>query len=215
MSTLIQFRNQFISNSYITSAMIANTSVTAGSYGGIDSSITIQVDEDGRLTSAGSNTIGTSANTAGSIVRRDNEQRIFAKWGGTGTSANQLAGVPIVFTCERRGTGNTTQLMSFGDSSVASEGPAQPYAGKVIAATLNAQQVNSNTVLYLAKNGTANTTYDLRFSPAINGVAESGTTIRYYTTPLQFAAGDRISVYQSQTPNTATGYTVSFFVVYD
>jgi len=215
MASLLTLRNASIANNSITSVLLANTAVTAGMYGGIDSSITIVVDEDGRLTGAGSNTIGTSANTANSIVRRDANRRIYATWGGYGTTANQLSGVPIAFTCERVGTGTTTQFMSFGNSSTVHQGPAMPFNGKLIAATLRAEAVTSNTTLYIARNGTANTTYDLRYNPATVGVAESGQDIEYYSTPMSFVAGDRISVYQSLCPTGATGYTVTFYVVFD
>lgn len=215
MANLRTLRNSSIANNSITSDLMANTAVTAGMYGGIDSSITIIVDEDGRLTGAGSNTIGTSANTASSIVRRDENKKIYATWGGSGTTANQLSGIPMSFTCERVGTGTTTQFMSFGNSSTVHQGPAMPFGGKLIAATLRAEAVTSNTTLYIAKNGTANTTYDLRYNPATVGVAESGQHIQYYSTPMDFVAGDRISVYQSLCPSSATGYTVTYFVVFD
>ena len=135
-------------------ATLANTAVTAGSYGSASSIPTFTVDSKGRLTAAGSATISTTLSIAG----------------GTGTSAVALGTDTLTYT---GGTGITTAVTKVATNNIAT------FAIDSTVATLTGTQTLTNKTLILPTiNGTGAT-----FSGSTSGTtiviatAVAGTTV--------------------------------------
>jgi len=133
-------------------------------------------------------------------------------WAGTGSSAGSLGGVPVSFHYERNGVGIIDQYMAHGNGAGAIAGIRMPFAGKVIQGTLYGDAFTGTIAVDVAVNGTANASYRM----SITGTsATTGVNGDWQSSPLSFAAGDVIGVYQTTVPSATDGYTVALFVKYD
>ena len=141
-------------------------------------------------------------------------------WAGTTSSANVLGGLAMPFSCGLNGRISlppTNATMLFGGSEYNgdnTEGAAMPHAGKLVAATLHAENAVGNLILRATVNGTQDSSYELSFqSPTIS----SPTVIEtFYDAPKVFSVGDRINFAVNTTSLTQLEVlTVTFFVKFD
>ncbi len=156
--------------------------------------------------SSGSRTVGSFAATGG--------------WRGTETSANVLGGLAMPFSCGLNGRialPPTNATMLFGGSEYNgdnTEGAAMPHAGKLVAATLHAENAVGDLILRATLNGVQDSSYELSFqSPTISSPTVIGT---FYDSSMVFSAGDRINFAVNTTTLTQLEVlTVTFFVKFD
>lgn len=142
-------------------------------------------------------------------------------WAGTTSSANVLGGIVMPFTCGingRVGLPPVQTTLIFGGSEYSAgdnhEGVTMPHAGKLYAVTLHAEDAIGNLTLSAVVNGTANTSYQIAFtSPTVSDPSPIET---FYSSPLTFAAGDRINFEVTTTTlSQMQVLTLTFFVKFD
>ena len=141
-------------------------------------------------------------------------------WGGTTSSANILGGLAMPFSCGLNGRialPPTNATMLFGGSEYNgdnTEGAAMPHAGKLVAATVHAENAVGDLTLHATLNGTQNSSYEMAFS---SPTSTSPTVVEtFYSSPMTFAAGDRINFAVNNTTLTQLEVlTVTFFVKFD
>tara|TARA_B000000441_G_C21613522_1_gene273162 strand:+ start:248 stop:571 length:324 start_codon:yes stop_codon:yes gene_type:complete len=94
------------------------------------------------------------------------------------------------------------------------EGAAMPHAGKLVAATVHAENAVGDLTLRATLNGTQNSSYEMTFS---SPTSTSPTVVEtFYSSPMTFAAGDRINFAVNNTTLTQLEVlTVTFFVKFD
>lgn len=165
-----------------------------------------------RVDSGGNVLVGVGAqygsaklSVAGSVIATSG-------WAGTNSSAGKLGGVVQSFACERNGSGSVGGYLAFGNGVTGSQGLRMPYAGKLLAATLHGTAINGTVTLDAAINGTANTSFRLT---ATGSTTDVGVTQDWQSSPLSFSANDKLGFYQTAVPTGATGYNVSFYVIFD
>lgn len=141
-------------------------------------------------------------------------------WKGTTTSANVLGGIPMPFVCGRNGRialpiVNATMLFGgseYGDDNT--QGVLMPHNGKLVAATLNVENVEGNSEIQVLINGTKNSSYKFNITSPIRGDYNQIQT--WYNSPLSFSAGDRINFAFATTSITYMEVlSITFFVVFD
>lgn len=144
-----------------------------------------------------------------------------AGWAGTTSSADVLGGIVMPFTCGingRVGLPPVQTTLIFGGSEYSAgdnhEGVTMPHAGKLYAVTLHAEDAIGNLTLSAVVNGTANTSYQIAFvSPTVSDPSPIET---FYSSPLTFAAGDRINFEVTTTTlSQMQVLTLTFFVKFD
>lgn len=141
-------------------------------------------------------------------------------WAGTSSSADVLGGLAMPFTCGFNGRislPSVNSTMIFGGSEYSGdnhEGAVMPHAGKMVAATMYAEQAVGNLTVSAFVNGTANTSYQMSFtSPTQSNHSVIQT---FYGSPLSFSAGDRLNFGVSISSLTQIQVvTVTFFVKFD
>jgi len=141
-------------------------------------------------------------------------------WGGTTSSANVLGGLAMPFSCGLNGRialPPTNATMLFGGSEYNgdnTEGATMPHDGKLIAATLHAENAVGDFQLRATLNGVQNASYAMAFSsPTVSSPSVIQT---FYATPMAFSAGDRINFAVFLTSLTQLEVlTVTFFVKFD
>ena len=143
-------------------------------------------------------------------------------WAGTTSTADVLGGIVMPFTCGLNGRVSlppTGATMIFGGSEYSGggdnhEGPTMPHAGKLYAVTVHAEQAVGDLTLRAAVNGTQNSSYEISFtSPTQSNPSPVQT---FYSSPLTFAAGDRLNFAVSNTTLTQIQVlTLTFFVKFD
>ena len=111
----------------------------------------------------------------------------------------------------------TNATMLFGGSEYNgdnTEGATMPHDGKLVAATLHAENAVGNFQLRATLNGVQNASYAMTFSsPTVSSPSVIET---FYTTPMAFSAGDRINFAVFLTSLTQLEVlTVTFFVEFD
>ena len=141
-------------------------------------------------------------------------------WAGTLSSANVLGGLAMPFTCGLNGRialPPTNATMLFGGSEYNgdnTEGPAMPHAGKLVAATLHAENAVGDFQLRATLNGVQNSSYAMSFSSPT--VSSPSVVQTFYSSPMTFAAGDRVNFGVFLTSLTQLEVlTVTFFVKFD
>jgi len=99
---------------------------------------------------------------------------------------------------------------SFGDSNINSEGPRQPCAGKVVYATIQAENAaNGDGEVDIVVNGDTNSSCQITTPTVDHGSTQTDCY-------LEFNAGDRLAPRTVITPHGQNnGYLVSWWVVYD
>jgi hypothetical protein len=141
-------------------------------------------------------------------------------WKGTTTSANVLGGIAMPFVCGRNGRialpiVNTTMLFGgseYGDDNT--QGVLMPHNGKLVAATLNAENIEGNSEIEVLVNGTKNSSYKFNITSSIRGDFNQIQT--WYNSPLSFSAGHRINfVFATTTITYMEVLSITFFVVFD
>jgi|TARA_A200000159_G_C7308653_1_gene333503 hypothetical protein len=165
------------------------------------------------LTSTYLNTNSTGVAITGSTSSTDG-------WAGTTSSANVLGGLTMPFSCGLNGRialPPTNATMLFGGSEYNgdnTEGAAMPHAGKLVAATVHAENAVGNLTLHATLNGTQNSSYEMTFS---SPTSTSPTVVEtFYSSPMSFAAGDRINfAVNNSTLTQLEVLTVTFFVKFD
>ena len=141
-------------------------------------------------------------------------------WSGTTSSANVLGGLAMPFTCGLNGRvalPPTNATMLFGGSEYNgdnTEGATMPHAGKLVAATLHAENAVGDLQLRATLNGVQDSSYAMSFS---SPTASSPSVVQtFYSSPMTFAAGDRINFGVFLTSLTQLEVlTVTFFVKFD
>ena len=141
-------------------------------------------------------------------------------WGGTTSSANILGGLAMPFTCGLNGRialPPTNATMLFGGSEYNgdnTEGATMPHAGKLVAATLHAENAVGDLQLRATLNGVQDSSYAMSFSsptPSSPSVVQT-----FYSSPMTFTAGDRVNFGVFLTSLTQLEVlTVTFFVKFD
>ena len=141
-------------------------------------------------------------------------------WRGTETSANVLGGLAMPFTCGLNGRialPPTNATMLFGGSEYNgdnTEGAAMPHAGKLVAATLHAENAVGDLQLRATLNGVQDSSYAMSFSSPTSSSPSVVQT--FYSSPMTFAAGDRVNFGVFLTSLTQLEVlTVTFFVKFD
>ena len=141
-------------------------------------------------------------------------------WSGTTSSANVLGGLAMPFTCGLNGRialPPTNATMLFGGSEYNgdnTEGAAMPHAGKLVAATLHAENAVGDLQLRATLNGVQDSSYSMAFT---SPTASSPSVVQtFYSSPMTFAAGDRVNFGVFLTSLTQLEVlTVTFFVKFD
>ena len=141
-------------------------------------------------------------------------------WSGTTSSANVLGGLAMPFTCGLNGRialPPTNATMLFGGSEYNgdnTEGATMPHAGKLVAATLHAENAVGDLQLRATLNGVQDSSYSMAFT---SPTASSPSVVQtFYSSPMTFAAGDRVNFGVFLTSLTQLEVlTVTFFVKFD
>ena len=141
-------------------------------------------------------------------------------WAGTTSDANVLGGLAMPFTCGLNGRialPPTNATMLFGGSEYNgdnTEGAAMPHAGKLVAATVHAENAVGNLKLRPTVNGTQQANYEMEIiSPTVSSPTKVNT---FYSNPLSFSANDRINwAVHNTTLSQLEVLTVTFFVKFD
>ena len=141
-------------------------------------------------------------------------------WAGTTSSANVLGGLAMPFTCGLNGRialPPTNATMLFGGSEYNgdnTEGATMPHAGKLVAATLHAENAVGDFQLRATLNGVQDSSYSMAFSSPT--VSSPSVVQTFYSSPMTFAAGDRVNFGVFLTSLTQLEVlTVTFFVKFD
>ena len=143
-------------------------------------------------------------------------------WAGTTSTADVLGGIVMPFTCGINGRVSLPSVgatMIFGGSEYSGggdnhEGPTMPHAGKLYAVTVHAEQAVGDLYLTATVNGTQNSSYVIHFSSPTQSNPSPIQT--FYSSPLTFAAGDRLNFAVSNTTLTQLQVlTLTFFVKFD
>jgi hypothetical protein len=143
-------------------------------------------------------------------------------WAGTTSTADVLGGIVMPFTCGLNGRVSLPPVGStliFGGSEYSGggdnhEGVTMPHAGKLYAVTVHAEQAVGDLYMRATVNGTQNSSYEISFSSPIQSNPSPVQT--FYSSPLTFAAGDRINFAVSNTTLTQLQVlTLTFFVKFD
>ena len=141
-------------------------------------------------------------------------------WAGTLSSANVLGGLAMPFTCGLNGRialPPTNATMLFGGSEYNgdnTEGATMPHAGKLVAATLHAENAVGDLQLRATLNGVQDSSYAMSFSSPTSSSPSVVQT--FYSSPMTFAAGDRVNFGVFLTSLTQLEVlTVTFFVKFD
>lgn len=129
-------------------------------------------------------------------------------WAGTGSAAGKLGGLITPYVCERNSIGSLNAPMSFGASST-THGIRMPFAGKILAATMETTLLNGTMTVQAYVNASANSSYELTATAA---GADAGQTQDWQSSPLSFAAGSTVNFIQKAVPSSCTGTTVTFWV---
>lgn len=141
-------------------------------------------------------------------------------WKGTTSSANVLGGIPMAFVCGRNGrialpVVNATML--FGGSEYSddnTQGILMPHAGKLVASTINIENIEGFTEIHATINGVKNSNYKFEISSPVR--SEINEIKSWYNTPLSFSAGSRINfAYHIAAVNYMEVLSITFFVVFD
>lgn len=180
-----------------------------------DGSKKFETTTDGVSILGTSNTIHGDTSVTGAVTSTEG-------WAGTTSTADVLGGIVMPFTCGLNGrvslppTGST---MVFGGSEYSGggdnhEGATMPHAGKLYAVTVHAEQAVGDLTLRAAVNGTQNSSYEISFtSPTQSNPSPVQT---FYSSPLTFAAGDRLNFAVASTTLTQLQVlTLTFFVKFD
>ena len=215
--------SQVINNS--SGAALNQTSKTLFRNGGLNLAgiAGVYTNYNGPADIGGALVLGTQTNAAGGIVERmridssgdvslTGKLTVNGKWAGTGSSAGVLGGTIIGHECERNGTGSATNIMAFGNGSTSGKGLRMPFAGKLYAATLSGILVTGTVTVDFAINNVPNASYSLTGTGTASDISATGN---YLASPLSFAAGDTIGWYQTTVPTVASGYFVSFYIMFD
>ena len=141
-------------------------------------------------------------------------------WAGTTSSANVLGGLAMPFTCGFNGRISlppVNSTMIFGGSEYSGdnhEGAVMPHAGKLVAATMYAEQAVGNLTVSAFVNGTADTSYQMSFTSPTQ--SDHSVIETFYVTPLSFSAGDRLNFgVTTTTLSQLQVLTLTFFVKFD
>ena len=169
------------------------------------------------LTSAYLNTTSIGAAVTGTTTSTNG-------WAGTTSSAGVLGGLAMAFTCGingRIGLPAVNSTMVFGGSEFQggtdnTEGAVMPYAGKVYAASVHSENQIQSFRLALSINGdTTNTTNTLVMNGS-NSAQNFSVIEDWSSSPIAFAAGDRVNFRVSYANVTQLEVvTVTFFVKFD
>ena len=143
-------------------------------------------------------------------------------WAGTTSTADVLGGIVMPFTCGINGRVSLPPVnatMVFGGSEYSGggdnhQGATMPHAGKLYAVTVHAERAVGSLTLDATVNGTQNSSYQISFtSPTVSDPSPVQT---FYSSPLTFAAGDRLNFSVSNTTLTQLQVlTLTFFVKFD
>jgi hypothetical protein len=157
---------------------------------------------------------GAQFHTAIEIARDGGTVRFPRGTGGTGSPAGCLGAQVMAFCCERTSSFNVNMFMAHGNGATQAAGPAMPFAGRVIAATMAfASGGAGNNRLEMAVNKVPDATHALVINYSGSGV--QSVSADWSADPLAFAAGDALNFRVAQTSSTANVVTATFFVVFD
>lgn len=132
-------------------------------------------------------------------------------WGGTGSKAKKLGGIPLTFQCERGNKSFVGDNISFGDSESIGNGVCMPYDGKMVVATLQCTGISGVASITAIKNGTLCSDYSLISSNFPNNCDVKD----FNDEPLEFVAGDVIGWQTTGAPGAASSIHVMFVVIFD
>ena len=124
------------------------------------------------------------------------------------------------FTCGLNGRislPSVNSTMIFGGSEYSGdnhEGAVMPHSGKLVAATMYAEQAVGNLTVSAFVNGTANISYQMSFTSPTQ--SDHSVIETFYSSPLSFLAGDRLNFGVSTSSlSQLQVVTVTFFVKFD
>ncbi len=131
--------------------------------------------------------------------------------GGYGNPTNTVSTQITAFACER-GSSAVGNWFAFGNGSATNSGPVMPFAGRMVAATMQVSAASAGThTVQVLHNGVVNASYQLSLSWS-SGVATAVGD--YSASPLTFAAGDQLNFQITAQPATAV-WCLTFFVIFD
>jgi len=117
------------------------------------------------------------------------------------------------FNCERTGVGTAGTNFSFGNGST-TDGIVMPLDGRVIGATYHVTGITGTATAHLTLNGTSYSQYPLSITaPNVSDVQDY--TLPPYSVTLPFYRGDRLTWKLITQPSTATGQTITFYVLFN
>ena len=132
-------------------------------------------------------------------------------WGGTGSKAGRLGGIPMTFQCERGNKSFVGDKLSFGDSEAVGNGICMPFDGKMVVATLQCTGITGKATITAIKNGISCPDYKL-----ISGSTAHDCDIKDFSgNPLKFVAGDVIGWQTTGAPAAASSIHVMFIAIFD
>ena len=141
-------------------------------------------------------------------------------WVGTTSVANVLGGIAMPFVCGINGRISLPPVnatMIFGGSEYSgdnTQGVVMPHSGKLVSATLHAENAIGNLALSASINGAQDTNYQLAFISPTQGNRTDIET--WYDLPLSFNAGDRINFAVTTTTLIQMEVlSLTFFVKFD
>jgi hypothetical protein len=138
-------------------------------------------------------------------------------WAGTGSSAGLLGGTIMTIFCERNGTTSVGDRLAWGNGSSTAVGLRMPFAGKIHFATLNVSSYTSGSATFGIRITNSSGTSTLSTSSYITTVSNTtGSSSDWRSSPLAFAAGDRICCEcTALTATTATVFNMVLWYSFD
>jgi len=158
---------------------------------------------------------GSTFNDAIVVNKDDGKVSFPSGTNGSGSTAGVMGLQAMAFTGERSGSFAAGNFLAYGNGATTSTGPAMPFAGKVIAASLSFSDATAGAnSIEMTINQIAFPAYAVNMT-LVDGNAVQAAYVDYSATPLAFAAGDAISM-QIQTTSAGSNKAVgTFFVIFD
>ena len=153
-------------------------------------------------------TYSNATTTVSGLMSETDKVKLDGIQGGT---AGKLSGIPMSFHCERASASSVGDKLAFGNGAV-SNGVCMPYAGKLVAATLNCSNMTGTVKLQAIKNVVIQSAYELTCT---NATATDNHDIKTFSTPLSFSAGDALNWQTIVAASSATCIDVTFYVIFD
>lgn len=134
---------------------------------------------------------------------------------GSGSAAGALGLQAMAFTCERNAGFSVGNILAFGNGGSVVAGPAMPFAGRVVAATLSIVPGGSGTsTVAMLRNKTLSASHAVSVTSNSAAVVDTGSA-SFAASPLIFAAGDTLAMEVTVSADASSKAVGTFFVIFD